>query len=203
MYVPPKFRVDDPEIIRSFIRENPFGLLLSVQDGEIHDTHTPFLISDDGRLFGHIARSNPQWRGWAEESLVKVVFTGAHSYISPRYYESEFNVPTWNYTAVSVSGRLSVITEKDDILTFLDDLTTANEESDAPWELDREDERYINLTGAIVVFSISMDDVKASFKLNQNKSIEDQRSVATALGSSGCPFDESVAALINENIEEA
>lgn len=203
MYVPSKFRADDPEIVRSFIRENPFGLLLSVQDGEIHDTHTPFVISKDGKLLGHIARANPQWKIITQGEPVKVVFTGAHSYISPRYYETDFNVPTWNYNAVSVTGRLSLIEDTDEVLEFLDHLIAENEESDSPWTLDRDDERYMNLLKAIGVFSISMGQVDASFKLNQNKSAEDQRSVANALQSSGCPLDGAVACLISKNIKEA
>src|SRR6478752_7336150 len=103
-------------------------------------------------------------------STVKVIFTGQHTYISPRYYVSEFSVPTWNYTAVSVTGRITVIQDEDSVLGFFDSLVNENEKSDSPWMLDRSDERYMKMLSAIVVFSISLDKVEASFKLSQNKS---------------------------------
>ena len=109
MYTPEKFNIEDREAILRFIRQNPFGLLLSVGGGVIHDTHTPFIVAEDGKqLLGHLARANPQWASWGEGSVAKVVFSGPHAYVSPRYYESEFAVPTWNYTAVSVSGQIRI-----------------------------------------------------------------------------------------------
>ena len=174
MYTPPQFKVTDPKAIRSFIEENSFGLLLSIGGGLIHDTHTPFVYHGDGYLLGHIATANPHWKSWGENSSVKVIFTGPHSYVSPSYYVSEFAVPTWNYTAVSVSGRIRIIEEEEDKLSFLDQLIAHNEPSDEAWVLDRNDERYMKLLSGIVVFSVSMDEVEASFKLSQNKSEEDQ-----------------------------
>ena len=203
MYIPPKFRVESPSVIESFIRENSFGLVLSINGDEIDDTHTPFFLSDNGLLWGHIAKANPQWKSWRNGSTVKVIFTGPHSYISPRYYVSEFAVPTWNYTAVSVVGRITLIEERDAVLGFLDSLVAENEKSDSPWALDRSDERYMNLLSSIVVFSVSMDRVDASFKLNQNKSEEDQIKVISSLEATGCPFDSSVASLLAQNIRNS
>ena len=204
MYTPPSFKVDDRETIHQFIRDNAFGLLLSVADGVIHDTHTPFILSEDGQhLLGHLARANPQWENWGEASSAKVIFTGPHAYISPRYYVSEFAVPTWNYTAVSISGRLTVIDDTEAKLDFLDKLTATNETTDSPWTLDRSDERYLKLLSGIVVFSVSIDSAEASFKLNQNKRIEDQQKVVASLTKTGCPFDQQVASLMTNNITHA
>ena len=201
MYTPPKFKVNDSEVIRSFIEQHPFGLLLSIDGDQIHDTHTPFVLSENGELLGHIARANPQWKEWDVGSRVKVIFTGPHAYISPKYYVSEFAVPTWNYTAISVSGRIKIIEEDDEVLQFLDLLVTANEKPDNPWKLDRTDERYMKLLSGIVVFSVSMDSVEASFKMNQNKSEEDQRKVIDSLSATGCPYDYEVAAIMSKNIQ--
>ena len=201
MYTPPKFKVDDPAVIREFIEKHPFGLLLSIEGEQIHDTHTPFILSENGELLGHIARANPQWKGWEESSRVKVIFSGPHAYISPQYYVSEFAVPTWNYTAVSVSGRIRIIEEENEVLRFLDLLVAANEKSDTPWILDRTDERYMKLLSGIVVFSVSMDSIEASFKMNQNKSEEDQRKVINSLSATGYPMDQAVAEIMSKNVQ--
>jgi transcriptional regulator len=204
MYTPLKFRVEDPEQIRSFIEENSFGLILSHDGVDIHDTHTPFIHSDDGRLLlGHIARANPQWKSWKGGTTVKVIFTGPHSYISPRFYVSEFAVPTWNYTAISITGHVTIIEDESEKLQFLDRLIAENESSDEPWILDRTNERYMALLSGIVVFSVSMDTVEASFKMNQNRSEEDQRKVIASLTATACPFDRDVACVMSKNITEA
>ena len=203
MYIPAKFRVEDRDQIFDFIRNNPFGLLLTVDNGIIHDTHTPFIISECGTsLYGHIAKANTQWQNWNDTTTAKAVFTGPHAYVSPNYYTSEFNVPTWNYSAVSISGKLTVIDDKTEVLEFLDQLIKENEESKDAWKLDRTDDRYMKLLAGIVVFKITMTDVDASFKMNQNKTDEDRQSVINTLQQSGCPFDHEVADMMERNTGE-
>jgi transcriptional regulator len=203
MYTPAKFQVDEPSAIHAFIRKHSFGLLLTVSGQEIEDTHTPFLLSEsDGCLVGHVARANPQWKSWNKSTRAKVIFTGPHAYVSPGYYVSEFNVPTWNYTAVSVSGALTVIEDEAEVVGFLDDLTAHHETGDAPWKLDRKDDRYMKLLSGIVVFRVAMESVEASFKLNQNKAEEDQRGVIGALKGTSCPSEGAVAELMEGNLQD-
>lgn len=38
-----------------------------------------------------------------------MIFHGPHAYVSPTDYLSSFNVPTWNYTAVSVDGPIELL----------------------------------------------------------------------------------------------
>jgi transcriptional regulator len=105
------------------------------------------------------------------------------------------------YTAVSISGRVSIIEREDDVLRFLDLLVSANEKSTEPWELDRTDERYMKLLSGNVVFSVSMDQVEASFKMNQNKSEEDQRKVIDSLSATDCPSNQEVSEFMLKNVQ--
>ena len=198
MYTPPKFQIDDPKTIRSFVEDNSFGLLLSFDGISIQDTHTPFIYSEDGKsLWGHIARANPQWKSWRESIKAKVIFTGPHAYISPSYYVTEFAVPTWNYSAVSISGEIAIVDEENQVLEFLDKLVAKFEKPENPWRMNRADERYMKLLSGIVVFSISIESVDASFKMNQNKSEEDRSKVIDSLSVSKCPFDNEVASMMS------
>lgn len=203
MYTPPKFNIEDASTIHAFIDQHAFGLLLTVAGDHIHDTHTPLIrCPRSNQLIGHIARANPQWKNWGANTPAKVIFTGPHAYISPQYYASEFNVPTWNYTAVSVTGKLTILEDQDSVLQFMDALVDKYEKGTAnPWHLRRDDERYMKLLAGIVVFGVSMDDVKASFKLNQNKAIQDQQSVIRALQQTGSPMDGEVASLMQANLK--
>jgi transcriptional regulator len=111
MYLPLAFKLDEPELIRRFIEENSFGILVSSVDGSsIEETHTHLLLSEDGnRLLGHIARANDHWKAWEKNASVKVIFHGPHCYVSPTFYKSDHSVPTWNYTTVSISGVIELI----------------------------------------------------------------------------------------------
>ena len=51
----------------------------------------------------HMAKNNPQWQEFFDDEVM-VVFSGPHAYVSPRWYEEQERVPTWNYAAVHAYG---------------------------------------------------------------------------------------------------
>lgn len=200
MYTPSAFSITDPSIIRSFVQQNSFGVLVSNDGRDFHDTHAPLLISDDLSLVsGHIARANPQWHSWAEHSSVKIIFHGPHSYISPRFYNSEFNVPTWNYSAVSIDGRIKIIEDRPASIRIIQDLI-CRYEGPSGWKLNPDDERYLRLFDAIICFSVEVDKIDAKFKLNQNKTDEDKQSVISHLLQSSNPMDRQAAELMKKQV---
>jgi len=66
MYVPSHFGEGDPERLRGFIREHPFGTLVTLTTTGLDANHIPFLLAETTNgavtLHGHIARGNPLWR---------------------------------------------------------------------------------------------------------------------------------------------
>lgn len=184
-------------MIRRFVQQNSFGVLVS-NDGEcLHDTHTPLLISDDLTVItGHIARANRQWQAWATRPSVKVIFHGPHSYISPRFYKSEFNVPTWNYCAISIDGKIQIIDDRASSIQIIQNLISKYE-GPSGWKLDPADDRYMKLFDAVVCFSIEIQKIDAKFKLNQNKSEEDRQSVIAQLFKSSNLMDHQTAELMS------
>jgi transcriptional regulator len=202
MYTPQKFAVQEQGIIRKFIQQFSFGMIISHDGKEFHDTHTPLFISDDLKILsGHIARANPQWLKWKESPTVKVIFHGPHSYISPRYYKSDFNVPTWNYTAISIDGEVEMIAGKEKVLGFLETLVSQYE-SLGGWSFDSSDERYLKLLDAIVCFEITISKIETKFKMNQNKSIEDQQSVIAHLEKSSFSADRETALFMKQTLQK-
>lgn len=203
MYTPPDFEIKDFARVRRFIEENSFAILLSSDEGGIQDTHIPLILSSDDRyLIGHIARANAQWKGWEHSPTVKVIFHGPHAYVSPRYYQSEGNVPTWNYTAVSIDGKVEILDSLDEQKAALHALVAAQESSFSdPWTLDESNEGMMRLFGAIVFFRIRIGSWEAKFKLNQNKGQEDQQSVIESLKKSGNQADLDVALLMEEMLK--
>ena len=112
MYTPDIYKNENQEEIKQFLQENSFGILINQTNGKLCATHIPLELdrNKEGKqiLHGHIAKENPQWRGFEENDTVLAVFSGPHSYISSSWYDHE-NVPTWNYLAVHVYGKIKII----------------------------------------------------------------------------------------------
>jgi transcriptional regulator len=90
MFIQNHFRETDEEKIVEFIKANPFAAIVSFNGDKLIATHIPFEIvrNSDGQfvLEAHLARANPQWKTLTESEEVLTIFTGAHAYISPRWY---------------------------------------------------------------------------------------------------------------------
>ena len=119
MYIPEFNRVRDRANTVSFVKANPFAILVSASDAGPFATHIPILARDADQhlvLHGHMAKANPHWNllQGGQESLA--IFHGPHAYISPSLYESRESVPTWNYAAVHVYGKARVIFEPEQLV---------------------------------------------------------------------------------------
>jgi transcriptional regulator len=196
MYLPPYFEESDRETLYGVIRDNNFGLLITVVDGAPFVTHLPFLLEGD-RLVAHMARANPQWRTFgAGEALC--VFQGPHAYVSPRWYAGTRLVPTWNYVAVHVYGTPRIVEEPSAVRDQQARLVAAHEAGAAKsWTMDGLPESHLaGQLRAIVAFEIPITRIEGKFKLNQNRTPEDRAGVIAALGQSAHPGDKEMAALM-------
>lgn len=181
MYIPKYFEVTDDAEIAEFIQANAFGQLISNSNGRLFSTHLPFLLSHDNtKLIGHLAKQNPQTQD-IEGQEVLVTLQGAHDYISPSWYSTP-GVPTWNYQAVHVYGRCTVFSDVDALKQVVDRLTKKYESNFfKPWKADYNPA----MLKAIVGIEISMDEVQCKYKLNQNRSADDQLQVIEQLKNNG------------------
>ena len=86
MYVPKSFEETDQDRLHEFIEKHSFATLVSHSAAESFASHLPLLLDRDagshGKLIGHMARANPQWRQ-AEGQEVLTIFHGPHAYVSP------------------------------------------------------------------------------------------------------------------------
>ena len=178
MYIPAAFEQSDRDKLFAFIQRHSFGLLVSQVDGEPFASHLPFLLDRSsgphGTLVGHLALANPQWRQ-ADGQNVLAVFSGPHAYISPTWYEAANTVPTWNYVAVRVYGKLQVVHDEAALKRILQDFVAFYEASlPRPWEFDPASEFSSKLVKAVAGFRVEIDRIEGSWKLNQNRP-QDQR----------------------------
>jgi transcriptional regulator len=213
VYIPEAFRQDSPALLHAFVRRHSFATLVTLA-ADAAGTITPFaghlpFLLDAGRgpngvLRAHMARANPQWRHFRPEQEVLVIFTGPHTFVSSAWYEQpEEMVPTWNFTAVHVSGKPRIVTEERAVLELLRDLMAIYQPESAPPPVDPPDERLRSRVRGIVAFEVEVTRWEGKFKLSQNRTVEDQRRVREALAQRGTPEDLAVAALMADLAQEA
>ncbi len=181
MYIPQHFSVTEREEIIAFIKANSFGQLLSSVEGRIFSSHLPFILGNDGKsIICHLAKGNPQWER-IEEQEVLVTFQGPHDYVSPSWYRSP-GVPTWNYQAVHVYGKPTLISEKEELRSIVNRLTEIHESVlKKPWEPKYKD----TMLNAIIGIKIEINEIQCKFKLSQNRSEEDKKQIAEELQKRG------------------
>lgn len=178
MYTPKPFSFDNASEIEGFISENSFATLISCEESEPLITHAPLIRLSNKALVGHFASSNPHAQIKSGSSIT-AIFHGAHAYISPKYYKSEFNVPTWNYICVHCKGKIEFIDSDELSWNYFKEMVEFYEEEN-DWTLP-EEERYKKLLSLIRFFKITNETFHGKAKLSQNKTQEDIRSVINNL----------------------
>ena len=117
---------------------------------------------------GHWARANPQWQGIESQTVLAIVH-GPHAYVSPRWYPDPLRaVPTWNYAAAHLSGRVSLVTQADELLGLVGELAQHFEPTEAPWRLADAMDTGRRMAAAIVGFELRVERIELKQKLSQN-----------------------------------
>lgn len=206
MYTPAAFKPDDTRRLHALMRRFPFALLLTAHHGDIAATHLPFMVDEKrdkyGLLLAHMARANPHWKLFDGRRESLVVFTGAHAYISPSWYESPVTVPTWNYAVVHAHGRPVIVSDKVRVRAMLEKLVAIHEaDVHPPWSTAQAGDYIDDQINYIVAFEIEIARLEGKFKFNQNRSRADQQGVVRALSASDDPLKREVAEIMAENLK--
>ncbi|REJ80499.1 MAG: FMN-binding negative transcriptional regulator [Bacteroidetes bacterium] len=185
MFIPAYFRKEKLEEIEAFIRKNPFAILVCQHEGKPWATHIPVELAMNANgesvLSGHISRSNTSWKSFANGEDVLMIFNGPHAYVSSSWY-NHVNVPTWNYMAVHVYGKMKIIEGKE-LYNRLDELMHRYENGSAkPVEMKNLPKEMIdNYLKGIVGFEMSMEKIQGKWKLSQNRNDEDHSNIISEL----------------------
>lgn len=205
MYIPKYYKITDLEEITEFIRENSFATLVSTIKGKPTAVHIPVLlnkIEDDYYLTGHLAYGNPIWKTFEEVNDILVIFNGPHAYISSSWYEKE-NVPTWNYQAVHIYGKASLIDGKEleQDLTSLLEKYESFRENPVLWDKLSPELLQQEIKG-IKGFKIKVEEVQAAYKLSQNRNASDYANIINELYKEEDPHAAAVAEAMKKNRTE-
>lgn len=204
MYIPKLLAETDQATLFDLIDAHSFGLLLSVADGVPVGSHIPFVLDrasgEHGTLHAHVARANPQWRGFDGETQMLCVFAGPHAYVSPAWYDpDQAAVPTWNYAVVHAYGAPRIVEDPAHIRVQQEALVDRFEaDRAAPWSLASQPETYVEgMLKGIVAFQIPVARLEGKFKLSQNQPEVSRRGVIGGLREeAGDPDALAVAAMM-------
>ena len=192
MYVPHHFAMEDLEEIRELVRVVHVGQLVTVGPDGVPDASLLPVLWDGDEVVVHLARANEHWRRITNGSTGLVVVTGPDAYITPRWYASKREhgrvVPTWNYSAVHLSGPVAVHDDPEWLRQAVTRLTNRHEgrtaDGDA-WRVDDAPEKFVSgQLRAIVGVSMTVTRAEGKAKFSQNRSAEDQRGVVEGLAES-------------------
>lgn len=204
MYIPKYYKVTNVEEIWDFVQKNSFGTIVTTNQGKPIATHLPLGLNkkgDDYYITGHLAYGNPQWKTFENDEDVLVMFQGPHSYISSSWYEDE-EVPTWNYQAVHIYGKASIL-EKDELikeLTIMLEKYEENRENPVLWDKLSPQLLESELKG-IVGFKIKVGEIQAAYKLSQNRKEKDYINIIDKLKNEGNPNSKQMAELMEKRLE--
>jgi transcriptional regulator len=182
MYVPGHFAFDDAAAQFDFVDRFGFATLISAGGGGMMVSHLPLMLDRTRNvLIGHMARPNPHVRCLTEGNMASLaIFHGPHAYVSPLWYAAEAAVPTWNYSAVHISGQLRLV---DDECALCDSLRklVRHFDRDAEAALAKSELVMQKLARGIVGFEMTIERVEGKHKLSQNRSVEDRAGVYAGL----------------------
>src|ERR1700716_498928 len=187
MYTPPMFKSDRAASL-AFAEARGFGPVCAWDGTRPIASSLPFYLAyaDDGtpQAAFPLARHNPLAKLADGTSSWLIAVNGADAYVSPDWYASPDQVPTWLYQAVHLPGTVRRLSDGE-LGPHLDRLSAKYEDRLAPkppWKSSKMTAgRLEAMKKAIVGLVMTVEEIEGSFKLNQHKSDMDHAAVTNAL----------------------
>src|ERR1700723_258369 len=209
MYTPPFFKQDHAASL-AFAEERGFGTVCAWNGTRPIASSLPFYLNgaDDGtvEVLFHVARQNPLAKLADGTMSWLLAVNGADAYVSPDWYVSPDQVPTWLYQSVHLTGTVRVLSD-DELAVQIDTLSAKFENwllPKKPWTSAKmTPARLETMKKAIVGFVMTGEEVEGSFKLNQHKSEADYAAVAGALEQRADTGSQQIADLMSKARPEA
>jgi transcriptional regulator len=195
MYLPSHFTEPRVEVLHEAIRSAGLATLVTAGPDGLDASHVPLLLLDEpgplGRLVGHVARANPQWRTTPEGSAALAIVLGPDAYVTPSWYPSKREtgrvVPTWNYLAIHVHGTVRFFQERERLLDVVTRLTERHEQGrPLPWKVSDAPPDYLDgMLKGIVGVELTITRIEGKWKASQNRDEPDRRGVEEGLRAEG------------------
>jgi transcriptional regulator len=189
----------------AFAQARGFGLVCAWDGNKPIASPLPFYLTfaDDGtpRAAFHVARHNPLVKLAGGTAPWLLAVNGADAYVSPDWYVSPDQVPTWLYQVVHLTGTVRTLSD-DELAEQIDTLSAKFENRllpKKPWTSSKMTAGRLDaMKKAIVGLVMTVDKIEGSFKLNQHKSDADYAAIGNALASQADADAHEIAGLMRE-----
>ena len=108
----PKHAVEDEQVVRRLITENPWATIVSHNEGELVASHYPVLLDEEAEglaVVTHVGRPDEKVHGLGAGEVLLIV-AGPHGYVSPSWYtENDTPAPTWNFSVAHCYGTPQIL----------------------------------------------------------------------------------------------
>ncbi len=150
-------------------------------------------------LLGHMDVRNPQWTAMREGDRGLVVFQGPHGYISPVVYDVTPAAPTWNFTAVHVTGTLRPTDDRAEVLAILRETVRRLEGTFGKgWDQEDSQDYFRRIQPGVGAFELRVESVQTMYKLSQEQPEPLQRKVVEEFGASESVTHRRLAAMMRD-----
>jgi transcriptional regulator len=203
MYIPAHFAAADADVRELLARHGAADLITLSADGLLatmlpfaYEPSAPGGATEQGALYGHVARNNDQWRKPALGESLAIV-RGPDAYVSPSWYAAKAEhgrvVPTWNYVTAHVYGRLVVHDDPAWVEDVVRRLTAKHEAARVAspgqtpeWTVDDAPRAFIEgQLRAIIGLELQITRIEAKAKLSQNRPVTDVLGIVAGLSARG------------------
>lgn len=181
------FHWEDRDAMLAFVADVSFAHIFAATPDGPRVAHAPVVVTREGHLRFHLARSNGLARHLDGLTALASI-AGPEAYISPDWYGTDDQVPTWNYMAVEAEGRVRRLGETE-LVALLDDLS-ANHEArllpKKPWTRAKMTPgRFDGMLKAIEAYELEIEALRGTAKMGQNKSAAEMTGAAAGLEVAG------------------
>lgn len=181
------FRHADRALLETLIDQIGFGMVFAPTPDGPRVGHVALLYSDHGAVQFHLARGNALTKHLAGSTAL-IVVNGPDGYVSPRWLSDPAQVPTWNYVALELEGRVRRL-DAEATLALVSDLSATHESRIAegePWTMDKLSPGQLHeLLAGIVGFELEIQAWRETVKLSQNKNPDERERLVTGLEAEG------------------
>jgi transcriptional regulator len=182
----PLHATEDPELVRQLIRENPWGILVSNNNGELVASHYPVLLDDEAEeltVLTHVGRPDEVIHGFGDREILLIV-QGRHGYISPSWYApGAIRAPTWNFSAAHCYGVPQLLNEEETLAVLARLVAHFERHVEEPMFLDLDWGRPV-AQGTLGI-RLPITRFVCKIKMSQDKDAVTQRQVMAALRAPG------------------
>ena len=209
MYTPPMFKSDRAASL-AFAEARGFALACAWDGSKPVASPLPFYLTFAGdgtpQAAFHVARHNPLVKLADGTTSWLLAVSGADAYVSPDWFVSPDQVPTWLYQVVHLTGTVRTLSD-DELAEQIETLSAKFEARllpKKPWLSSKMTAgRLEALKKAIVGLTMTVENIEGSFKLSQHKSDADFTALAGALATQPDADAQVIAGLMREHRPQA